>query len=221
MVSLGVLSQSAGYTVTFILSLCVLIPMSIHLTNFKGHCALFTTGTFIEDDGRFDPNWASCFYCGLTIFVGVLTLITSSVQLIRMIRLMNHGEDSSFLSAFIDTLVALILSLLVLTDAIIVTVGFSSWCTSVTQRFDSCETASSVMIIGKDSGINSSGFFIQLGSVQFGIWTALVCWVLLLVLAARKLFVYHERENMIISMARERQRISTTQRPQYANLETT
>ena len=59
---------------------------------------------------------------------------------------------------------------------------------------------------GKDADVSPIGFFIEMGSVQFGIWTSLVAWVLLLVLASRKLFVYHERENIIVSMARERQR---------------
>lgn len=41
---------------------------------------------------------------------------------------------------------------------------------------------------------------------QFGIWTLFVTWVLLLVLAGRKLFIYHERENLIVSMSRDRRR---------------
>ena len=39
---------------------------------------------------------------------------------------------------------------------------------------------------------------------------SLVSWSLLVVLAGRKLFVYHERENIIVSMARERQRYTNS-----------
>jgi hypothetical protein len=45
----------------------------------------------------------------------------------------------------------------------------------------------------------------------------LVGWVLLLVLAARKLFVYHERENIIVSMARSRQQYTA---PDYTPVTT-
>lgn len=54
--------------------------------------------------------------------------------------------------------------------------------------------------------IKTDGFFLEMQTVQFGIWTCLVSWVMLLVLSARKVFVYHERENIIVSMARERSR---------------
>ncbi|RWS25533.1 transmembrane protein 179-like protein [Leptotrombidium deliense] len=104
-----------------------------------------------------------------------------------------------------DVVVCVIFAVISLVNAILVSGGFASWCSAVTKRFPSCESAT-VMKIGKDSDIDPSGFFIQIGTVQFGIWTLLVSWVLLLVLAGRKLFIYHERENIIVSMARERQR---------------
>jgi len=179
--------------------------MSLHLYNFCGHCSLYSNGVYIEEDGRFEPNWSTPFYCGFTLFVGSLILLVAFIQLIRKLIFLYKGTDSSFLSALIDAVIAFIFTVLVLIDAVIVSRGFAIWCNAVTQRFDSCETASSVMIIGKNSDIDPKGFFIQLGSVQFGIWMLLVGWVLLLVLAARKLFVYHERENIIVSMARSRQ----------------
>lgn len=82
--NMTLLSQAAGYTVSVILSLCVVTPMVFHLVNFKGHCLLYTSGTFIAEDGRFDPSWASPFFCGFTLFVGFLLLFASLVQLTRM-----------------------------------------------------------------------------------------------------------------------------------------
>ncbi|CAG2159588.1 unnamed protein product [Oppiella nova] len=197
------LSQSAVYTVSAIVSLCVWIPMSLHLYSFCGHCSLYSTGQYVEEDGSFDPNWSSVFHCVFTLTTAIILFGTAFIQMCRKFILLYRGTDSTFLSAFVDTVLALMATLLVLTDAILVTKGFSVWCQSVAQ---SCETASSVMVIGKDSDIDPKGFFLELGSVQFGIWSLLVCWVLTLVLASRKLFVYHERENMIVSMARERHR---------------
>lgn len=41
----------------------------------------------------------------------------------------------------------------------------SYWCTAVTERFASCETAT-VMKIGTDGKVTADGFFIEMGSVQ-------------------------------------------------------
>lgn len=87
------LSQSAGYCVTIILSLCVAIPMIINEASFKGNCLLFTTGEFIAGDGSFDPEWGSNFYCGFTLFVGIASLTISFIQLVRMAAFLCQGTD--------------------------------------------------------------------------------------------------------------------------------
>ncbi|CAG2107379.1 unnamed protein product, partial [Medioppia subpectinata] len=164
---------------------------------------LYTDGQYIEDDGRFEPNWSSAANCWFTLFTGFTLFLIAFIQMSRKFILLYKGVDSTFLSAFMDTVLSILATILVVSDAVIVTKGFSVWCQSVEQ---SCETAASVMVIGVNSGIDPKGFFLELGSVQFGIWFLLVCWVFSLVLASRKLFIYHERENMIVSMTRERQR---------------
>jgi hypothetical protein len=199
------LSQAAGYSVTIILSLCVVIPMIMHEASFQGHCLLFTKGSFISENGSFDPDWGSSFYCGFTTVVGFLSFFISLIQLVRICIFLCKSTESSFLAAFLDTVVALFMSLLVITSAYFVTRGFSTWCSAITERFPQCET-SEVMEIKGCPDINPRGFFLEMGTVQFAIWTALVFWVVLFVLAARKVFVFHERENIIISMARERMR---------------
>lgn len=120
----------------------------------------------------------------------------------------TNSVSSSFLSAFLDSIVACLLVIFVITSAVFVTRGFSQWCTCVTERFPSCEDASSFMKIKDMPEVETSGFYLTMQTVQFGVWTSLVAWVTLLVLAARKLFVYHERENIIVTMARERSRYS-------------
>ena len=64
--------------------------------------------------------------------------------------------------------------------------------------------------------VDASGFYLEMQTALFGVWTCFVSWVMLLVLAARKLFVYHERENIIVSMARERSRYPA---PSYEGLD--
>ncbi|XP_015440113.1 PREDICTED: transmembrane protein 179 [Dufourea novaeangliae] len=200
------LSQISGYIVALILSLCIIIPVSLHQDEFRGHCLLFSNGTWQESDGQFVVNWASRAYCNYTLFVGLMLLLTSAVQIYRLSLLMYRGEDSSFLSAFIDVVSSIVLTTITLVAAIIVTLGFMTWCQNMTKRFPSCELAAG-NDIDKADGIDTSGFHIELGAAQFGTWTSLSIWVGLSVFAVLKLLRYHQLENMKVSMYRERQRL--------------
>ncbi|OAD56934.1 hypothetical protein WN48_02459 [Eufriesea mexicana] len=200
------LSQISGYVVALVLSLCIIIPMSLHQEEFRGHCLLFSTGTWQESDGQFVVNWASRAYCNYTIFVGLMLLLTSAIQIYRLSVFMYRGEDSSFLSAFIDVVGTIFLTTITLIAAIIITLGFMTWCQCMTKRFPSCELAAG-NDIDKADNINTSGFHIELGAAQFGSWTSLSIWVGLSVFAVLKLLRYHQLENMKVSMYRERQRL--------------
>lgn len=72
---------------------------------------------------------------------------------------------SSFLSAFIDVVVSISLCLMTLASALIVTLGFITWCRDMTQRFPSCEVAAGNDIDKKDA-INTANFYIQMGTAQ-------------------------------------------------------
>lgn len=172
----------------------------------RGHCLLFSTGVWQESDGQFVVSWASQAYCNYTIFVGLILLVTSTIQIYRLSLFMYRSEDSSFLSAFVDVVTSIILTTVTLVAAIIVTLGFMTWCQCMTKRFPSCELAAG-NDIDKADGIDTSGFYIELGAAQFGIWSSLSIWVGLSVFAVLKLLKYHQVENMKVSMYRERQRL--------------
>lgn len=211
------LSQIAGYVVALILSLCIVVPMSLHQDEFRGHCLLFSTGLWQETDGQFVVNWASQAYCNYTIFVGLILFLTAVVQIYRLSMLMYRGEDSSFLSAFMDVVSSIFLTLMTLIAAILITLGFMTWCGCMTKRFPSCELAAG-NDIDKADNIDTSGFHIELGAAQFGAWSSLSIWVGLSVFAVLKVLRYHQLENMKVSMYTERQRLieaaSTNQQPE-------
>ncbi|KAG8184293.1 hypothetical protein JTE90_008978 [Oedothorax gibbosus] len=199
------LFQCTGYIVAFMLSLCVVVPLTLNLECFRGHCLLFTTGSF-GDDGNFNAEWASKGYCIYTLFVSYLTVLVSFIQALRMFSLLRRETDSSFPSAFLDCILTMALTLMVSVASILVTLGFKTWCDAVQQRFRSCDDAS-IMEISKEDNVQTKGFFIQIGTAQFGIWSSWVCWVLLAVLSTLKFCRYHEKEAIRVSMARQRQRI--------------
>ncbi|KAF4520688.1 hypothetical protein B566_EDAN006364 [Ephemera danica] len=200
------LSQLAGYVIALILSLCITVPMSLHQDEFRGHCLLFSTGVWQETDGQFSVNWASQAYCNYSIFVGVVLFVTSVIQIYRMSMFMYRGEDSSFLSAFVDVIATLFLCLMALVAALIITLGFITWCRDMTERFPSCEVAAG-NTFDKSDKIETAGFYIELGTAQFGAWASWACWVGLTVFAVLKLCKYHQLENIRVSMFLERQRL--------------
>ncbi|XP_067004131.1 transmembrane protein 179 [Anabrus simplex] len=200
------LGQIAGYTIALILSLCIIVPMSFHQEEFNGHCLLFSTGEWREEDGLFSVSWASQAYCNYVVFVGVVLFLTAAVQVYRMSMFLYRGTDSSFLSAFVDVIGSIFMSIMILAAALMVTLGFLVWCEDMTERFPSCETAAGKQIDNKDN-INTSWFYIEMGTAQFGAWASWACWVGLSVFAVLKLCRYHQIENMRVSMYRERQRL--------------
>nr|XP_027197260.1 transmembrane protein 179-like [Dermatophagoides pteronyssinus] len=198
--------QCANHLICIFVSLYVIIPLGAHLNDFRGHCALFSCGHYIEDDGHFEPDWANKSPCIISILIGSFTFICSFVQIFMKLRLLYKNEECTFFHAFLCFFFDCVVALFVLIDSIITTIGFYIWCHCVTQRFSSCNIASSVMEIGVNSTIVAKNFSYQLGIVQFGTWALLVCVCLQLMLSMRKVFLYHERLNLIAGMSSERRR---------------
>ena len=86
---LFVISQITTHLACFVISFYITWPISNHLVDFSGYCALFSCGTFNEEDGRFEPKWASNGFCVYAIAVGVYTVLYSFVQAIAKIRIFH------------------------------------------------------------------------------------------------------------------------------------
>jgi len=173
---------------------------------FRGHCLLFSTGDWREEDGQFDVSWASNGLCNYIIFVGVFLFLASVVEIYRLSMHLYRGQDSSFLEAFIDTVISTVLCFVSVIAALIVTLGFDTWCRSITKRFEACEDAADNDIDQKDK-IDTTGFYMHMGTVQFGVWASWACCVGTSVFAILKLCRYHQQENMRMSMAKARENL--------------
>uniref|UniRef100_A0A2M3ZAU0 Transmembrane protein n=1 Tax=Anopheles braziliensis TaxID=58242 RepID=A0A2M3ZAU0_9DIPT len=202
-----ILSQIAGHVFAFILSMCIFIPLAIHVRSFDGHCLLFTTGTWQEKDGLIDLRWASEAYCNYPIIVGTALFIISVVQIYRMALLAYRQLESSFLGLFFDVVFSVSLCAMTLIAAIIITLGFMTWCQQMTERFPSCEIADGQNITNVELNIQTSGFYIEMGTAQFGAWASFATWVGLSVFALLKLINNHQVRNIRVSMYIERQRL--------------
>nr|CAG4641129.1 EOG090X0BKO [Eulimnadia texana] len=200
--------NAASCTTYFVLLLSTLLPICFLEKNLYGHCLLFSRGTWRETDGQFVVEWASRFYCGFATCVGILQCCASIIQLYKLGVYLYRGIDSSFLSAFVDTVGSALLCLLSITAALMITLGFNTWCQDITQRFEECSYAEDEKI-DVDDKIDTSNFYLLLGTAQFGAWASWACWIGLAVCAFLKSCRYHEQENIRVSMAKERRRVLT------------
>lgn len=103
----------------------------------RGHCLLFSVGEWQESDGQLNVDWASKAYCNYTIVLGVVLFVVCALQIYRLSMLAFRGEDSSFLSTFVNVVVCINLAGFTVIGAIMITLGFMTWCQNMTQRFPS------------------------------------------------------------------------------------
>lgn len=199
-------SQVTTYLLALLLALCIIIPVSFHLVDFKGHCLLFSNGTWRESDGQLVVNWGHRGFCTYNISWAGVSLLIALIQVYRFIAQICRGTESSFLSAFFDILLSLFMSMAALAGALMITIGYQTWCNAIMLRFETCEDATT-NDIDRDDGINTSMFYMQFGTAQFGAWTSWVCWVGLSMFSMLKVCKYHQQENIRVSMARERARL--------------
>lgn len=76
-------------------------------------------------------------------------------------------EEESFIALFIDVVLGIWMLAMSILSAIFITLGFIVWCDGMTERFPSCETAAGQNIIrGDTEKINTSGFYVEMGTTQ-------------------------------------------------------
>lgn len=184
--------------------MCALI-LTIYLCS--GNCLLFSGGSWQEDDGLLNISWASKFYCVFPVITGFFIFVLSIVQIYRLTKLYHKEEDSSFLGLFLDASCSLLSCAMVLSSAILITLGFIRWCGLMNERFPSCDTADGQNITKTEVKIRTNGFYTQMGVSQFGGWSSFATWVGLSTFAILKLINNHQLRNLRVSMYLERQRL--------------
>lgn len=112
-------------------------------------------------------------------------------------------EETSFLGLFLDVCFSTIMFVMTIISAFFITLGFMRFCSEMTQRFTSCGLAAGQNIT-QGNIIDTSGFYVELGTAQFGIWGALAGCVMVCVVAYLKMIDDHQMQNMRASMYHQR-----------------
>lgn len=197
----------AGYSISIILGISFLVFLISVQYSFAGHCLLFSEGNF-ESNGDFTPDWGSPFPCIFSIIFVSLSVLLAAIRLVKTAVMLTKTNRENFSLAFRMTLTAFYMSVGSLIVGILVSVGFSRWCNAIEKRFSrGCELAApSLTITNNTEKLDVTGFYANMETSQFSIWSSLVMWVFTLTVSGRLLFMAHERANIRISMARERRR---------------
>lgn len=162
-----------------------------------------------------DPGWSGPVYrvrsADLSVSVEMCLVeevyIQDPLTSSRLAILVYRELESSFLALFFDVVFGITLCAMTIVAAIIITLGFMTWCSDMTERFPSCDVADGQNITNVELNIQTSGFYIEMGTAQFGAWASFAVWVGLSVFALLKLINNHQLRNMKVSMYIERQRL--------------
>lgn len=164
-------------------------------------------GDWDELDGLYHIKSTNASYCDFPIVTSIFVFIVSLVQIYRFSRLAYLKEDSRFLGLFLDVCFGTLMTIMTIVSAFFITLGFMRFCTAMTRSFQTCGQAAGQNITQDTMGIDTGGFYVQMGTAQFGIWGSFAACVIVGVVACLKLINEHQMQNMKVSMYLERQRL--------------
>lgn len=183
----------------------------INLVQFpasSNHCALFMDGEWNELDGLYHIISTNSAYCDFPLVTAVFVFLVSLAQIYRFSRLAYKKEEAKFLGLFLDVCFGTLMFVLTIVSSFFITIGFMRFCAAMTRSFPSCGQAAGQNITQDAMHIDTSGFYVEMGTAQFGIWGTFAACVIVCVVACLKLINEHQMQNMKVSMYLERQRLT-------------
>ncbi|XP_028665752.1 transmembrane protein 179-like isoform X1 [Erpetoichthys calabaricus] len=218
-------SQCFSYILSVLGGLLVVIPLALNGSHFKGRCLLFTQGFWKQENGTgadeinssmedsiasprlVVQQWGPLAACQFTTFVAVFTVLFGAVQTWRSLFYLHKGHDDTFFSAFLTLLLSISFFVLAVVASMLVTIGFQSWCRTVTDQgglliSHSCEDAQYTNL---QLDVDTSAFYTQFGIAQFGLWCISVLWISLAILSFLKVYRNYKHQELGHCLAREKE----------------
>ncbi|XP_078001333.1 transmembrane protein 179-like [Glandiceps talaboti] len=210
-----VLAQVTAYVLLFILSFFIVIPIGINQTDLDGNCVLFASGTWHQNATvgksffRID-SWGDQSVCNFTMYIGIVSLLLSSILTVRLSLFLFREKDSSFLGAFLTFVVGVFVSVMLFADCVVLTLGFKFFCKQLVLSQGSavlrCADADLIKW-STDPTLDTSSLIIHFGITEFGCWAAWICWTASLIMSVIKLWKYSQHESLARNIQRERDRL--------------
>ncbi|XP_061582317.1 transmembrane protein 179-like [Cololabis saira] len=194
------LAHCAVQAASVLAGLLLVVPMALSGSAFKGRCALFTAG-YWRTEPRAEAElsrlvvqqWGPPAACQLTTFVGIFTVLYGAAQGWRSLFYLHGRHDDTLFSSFLTALLSLCVLFLSGGASVILSLGFSSWCDTVTdanKRPYSCAESQSVPLY---LDVDTSSFYTELSLAQASLWCVTVLWLAQSILAFLRLYHSHSQ----------------------------
>uniref|UniRef100_A0A1A8F426 Transmembrane protein 179 n=1 Tax=Nothobranchius korthausae TaxID=1143690 RepID=A0A1A8F426_9TELE len=199
------LAHCAAHGLSIAAGLLVVVPMALNGSAFKGRCALFSTG-YWRNENRAEltgepgelshlvvRQWGPPEACQFATFVGIFTVLYGAAQGWRCLFYLHGRHDDTLFSSFLTVLLSVCVLFLSGGASVILSLGFSSWCDTVTDdntRPYSCAESQSVPLY---LDVNTSTFFTDLSLAQVSLWCVTALWLAQSILAFLRLYHSHNQ----------------------------
>uniref|UniRef100_A0A2K5YMW4 Transmembrane protein 179 n=2 Tax=Mandrillus leucophaeus TaxID=9568 RepID=A0A2K5YMW4_MANLE len=111
----------------------------------------------------------------------------------------------SFFSAFLNLLVSAFVVFLVFIASTIVSVGFTMWCDTITEKGTVAHSCEELQDIDLELGVDNSAFYDQFAIAQFGLWASWLAWLAITTLAFLKVYHNYRQEDLLDSLIHEKE----------------
>ncbi|XP_015314869.1 transmembrane protein 179 isoform X2 [Bos taurus] len=128
----------------------------------------------------------------------------------------NEETPGSFLYAFLNLLVSAFVVFLVFIASTIVSVGFTMWCDTITEKGTVPHSCEELQGIDLELNVDNSAFYDQFAIAQFGLWASWLAWLAITVLAFLKVYHNYRQEDLLDSLVHEKELLLARPAPRAA-----
>ncbi|XP_012868281.1 PREDICTED: transmembrane protein 179 [Dipodomys ordii] len=111
----------------------------------------------------------------------------------------------SFFYAFLSLLVSALVVVLVFIASTIVSVGFTMWCDTITERGTMPHSCKELQDLDLELSVDNSAFYHQFAIAQFSLWASWLAWLAITTLAFLKVYHNYRQEDLLDCLVHEKE----------------
>ncbi|XP_069853549.1 transmembrane protein 179 [Dipodomys merriami] len=111
----------------------------------------------------------------------------------------------SFFYAFLSLLVSALVVVLVFIASTIVSVGFTMWCDTITEKGAVPHSCKELQDLDLELSVDNSAFYHQFAIAQFSLWASWLAWLAITILAFLKVYHNYRQEDLLDSLVHEKE----------------
>ncbi|XP_042527554.1 transmembrane protein 179 [Dipodomys spectabilis] len=205
-------AQGACSLLALLLGLAAALPLAQHGHDFRGRCLLFSEGLWLGANltarGRacFSvQEWGPPAACRFGLLAALLAAALAAALAWRALLFLCRGLRGSFFYAFLSLLVSALVVVLVFIASTIVSVGFTMWCDTITEKGTVPHSCKELQDLDLELSVDNSAFYHQFAIAQFSLWASWLAWLAITTLAFLKVYHNYRQEDLLDSLVHEKE----------------